>query len=446
MTLWIKSPLAVLAENAGGGIVVAGDRIVELVPAGQSPQTAVTATFDAGAHVVLPGLINTHHHFYQTLTRAFRPALDKALFDWLKALYPVWGRLEPDGFRLACRLAMAELMLSGCSTAVDHHYVFPPGLEDAIAIEMEEATRLGLRVVLGRGSMDLSVADGGLPPKEVTQTIDTILADCEAKAARWHRRGDGAMTQLALAPCSPFSVSAALMRESAALAERLDLRLHTHLAETEDETRYCLARFGVRPLDYVAELGWLSGRAWFAHGVHFTADEMRRLGAVGAGIAHCPTSNMIIGSGVCMPKALEAAGAAVGLAVDGAAAQDSSNLIQEVRQAFLLQRAVRGVAAVSHLDPLRWATEGSARCIGRTDLGQIAPGKQADLALFRLDELRFSGADDPLAALVICGAHRADRVMVAGCWVVVDRTIPRLDLDELRHDHQRAARRVQAAA
>jgi len=443
MALWIKSPLAILAEDAGNGIVVADNRIVELVPAGKHPVTPYDATFDAGAHVVLPGLINTHHHFYQTLTRAYRPALDKALFDWLKALYPIWGRIDPDAFRLATRLAMTELLLSGCTTAVDHHYVFPAGLENAIDIQMEEAERLGLRVVLCRGSMDLSIEDGGLPPKAVTQDIDTILADCERLVARWHRRGDGAMTQVALAPCSPFSVSAELMRQSAAMAERLDVRLHTHLAETEDENSYCLERIGVRPLDYLTELGWLTGRVWFAHGIHFTDDEMQRLGAVGAGVAHCPTSNMIIGSGICQPMRMEALGVGVGLAVDGAAAQDSSNLVQEVRQAFLLQRATRGIGAVSHRDPIRWATEGSARCIGRPDLGRIAPGLQADLALFRLDELRFSGHDDPIAALVICGAHRADRILVGGKWIVTDGAVDGLDVGALRRAHQTAAHRVQ---
>jgi 8-oxoguanine deaminase len=446
MALWIKSPLAILAEHAGNGIVVADNRIVELVPAGKDPVTPYDATFDAGAHVVLPGLINTHHHFYQTLTRAYRPALDKALFDWLKALYPIWGRIDPDAFRLATRLAMTELLLSGCTTAVDHHYVFPAGLESAIDIQMEEAERLGLRVVLCRGSMDLSIEDGGLPPKAVTQDIDAILADCERLVARWHRRGDGAMTQVALAPCSPFSVSAELMRQSAAMADRLDVRLHTHLAETEDENTYCLERIGVRPLDYLAELGWLTGRVWFAHGIHFTDDEMQRLGAVGAGVAHCPTSNMIIGSGVCQPMRMEALGVGVGLAVDGAAAQDSSNLVQEVRQAFLLQRATRGIGAVSHRDPIRWATEGSARCIGRPDLGRIAPGLQADLALFRLDELRFSGYDDPMAALVICGAHRADRIMVGGKWLVTDGAVDGLDVGALRRAHQTAAHRVQTGA
>lgn len=445
MTLWIKNPLGIFAEGAEGGVVVDGARIVELVAAGASPSMPVDEVFDASEHVVLPGLINTHHHFYQTLTRAFRPAADKALFDWLKALYPVWGRMEPEAFRLATRVAMVELLMSGCTTASDHHYVFPAGLEEAIDIQMEEAEKLGLRVALCRGSMDLSVENGGLPPKQVTQDIDTILADSERLVGRWHQREDGAMRQVVLAPCSPFSVSGDLMRESAKLGEALDVRLHTHLAETYDENDYCVQQFDVRPLDYVESLGWVSDRVWFAHGIHFTDDEMRRLGEAGTGVAHCPTSNMIIGSGVCSPMALESLGAPVGLACDGAAAADSSNLVQEVRQAFLLQRAMRGVEAVTHKDPLRWATEGSARCLGRKDIGIIAPGAQADLAMFRLDELRFSGYDDPVAAIVICGAHAADRIMVAGKWRVVDGEVPGLDLAELRHAHQDAARRVQAA-
>jgi 8-oxoguanine deaminase len=445
MAQWIRSPLAILADGAEEGVVVADGKIVELVPRGAKPIIEIAESFGAEAHVVLPGLINTHHHFWQTLTRAFPPSLDKGLFEWLKALYPVWARLRPEQHRLGSRLAMAELLLSGCTTAVDHHLAMPAGLEQAIDIQMEEAERLGLRVVLGRGSQDLSVDDGGLPPASLTESIDTILADCERLVARWHQRGPGAMRQVALAPCAPFAVTADLMRESADMAERLDLRLHTHLAETEDEIDYCRARYGMRPLDYVAELGWLTSRVWFAHGIHFTTEEIARLGAAKAGIAHCPTSNMILGSGVCRAPELEAKGAAVGLAVDGAASQDCSNLMQEVRQAFLVQRAVRGVAAVSHRDPLRWATEGSARCIGRPDLGRIAVGLQADLALYRLDELRFSGSGDPLAALVICGAHQADRVMIAGKWVVIDAAVPGLDLAELRRDHQAAADRLQAA-
>jgi 8-oxoguanine deaminase len=442
MAIWIKDPLAILAEGAARGIVIEGGSILECVPAGAVPSVPVT-TFDASRHVVLPGLINAHHHFYQTLTRAHPPALGKSLFGWLTTLYPVWSRLTPQNHRLATRLALVELLLSGCTTASDHHYVYPGGLEEALDIQMEEAERLGIRVVLTRGAMSLSVEDGGLPPASVVQKDDAILADFERVVARFHERGARAMRQVALAPCSPFSVTRELMHETAAMAERLDVRLHTHLAETRDEDAYCLEKFGCRPLDYLEECGWLGPRSWLAHGIFFNDSEIARLAAARTGICHCPTSNMIISSGICRVPDLEAAGAIVGLGVDGAAAQDSSNLVQEVRQGFLLQRVANAVERVSHLDALRWATRGSAACLGRDDLGAIAPGKAADLALFALDEPRFSGAGDPLAAIVICGAHRADRVMVNGRWVVEDGAIPGLDLAALMAEHHAAALAMQ---
>ncbi|MCX7373007.1 MAG: 8-oxoguanine deaminase [Alphaproteobacteria bacterium] len=437
MALWIKDPLAILADGAERGVVVEGGRIVECIPAGGAPTIPVAAVFEAGRHVVIPGLINAHHHFYQTLTRAFPPALNQPLFGWLTTNYPVWARLTPHALRLAARVAYAELLLSGCTTASDHHYVYPAGLEQALDIEVEEAAGLGIRVVLTRGAMSLSVEDGGLPPASVVQKDDVILADFERVVARHHQRGEGAT-------CVPFSVARALMRETAEMAQRLDVRLHTHLAETHDEDAFCEARFGMRPLDYLEEVGWLNDRVWLAHGIHFQDAEIARLGRAGTGICHCPTSNMIISSGICRVPELEAAGAPVGLGVDGAAAQDCSNLIQEVRQGFLLRRVASQPSQVTHLDALRWATRGSAACLGRADLGVIAPGKAADLALFTLDELRFSGAGDPLAALVICGAHRADRVMVNGRWVVEDGAIPGLDLAGLIAAHSAAARAMQA--
>jgi 8-oxoguanine deaminase len=301
--LWLADPLAILADgDAGGGVVVADGRIAELVPAGRRPQTAGASRFDASAHVVLPGLINTHHHFYQTLTRACPAAIDKPLFPWLEALYPIWARLRPEHLRLAVRAALAELLLSGTTTTSDHHYVFPPGLEDAIDIEVEEAQRLGLRVVLTRGSMSLSREDGGLPPREVVQSEDAILADCERLIGRHHAAGAGAMVQIALAPCSPFSVTESLMRETAALAARHDVRLHTHLAETEDEDAWCRARFGCRPLDYLERLGWLDGRVWLAHGIWFDGGEIERLGRARGGqplpeLQHDPRLGLLPGAG-----------------------------------------------------------------------------------------------------------------------------------------------------
>jgi 8-oxoguanine deaminase len=444
--LWIKDPLAILADGAERGVVIQGGRIVELVPAGRAPAAADAAILDAGEHVVLPGLINTHHHFYQTLTRAVPDALDRELFPWLQALYPIWARLTPQTLDLGMTLAMAELLLSGCTTTTDHHYVFPSGLEESIDIEVAAAKRLGMRALLTRGSMNRSQRDGGLPPDSVVQDEDTILADSERVVTRYHEVGEGAMVQIALAPCSPFSVTKSLMQSTAHLAERLNVRMHTHLAETEDENRYCQEVYNCRPIDYLEECGWLNDRVWLAHGIHFNADEMKRLARAGTTIAHCPCSNQTLASGTCPVCAMEEAGVRIGIGVDGSASNDGSNLMQEVRAAFLLQRSRYGVNKVSHKDALRWATKGSAACTGRSDIGEIAVGKIADLALFKLDELRFSGSGDPLAALVLCGAHRADRVMVGGRWVVENGEIPGFDWRDLMHRHSAAARKLQSSA
>ncbi|MFZ1813465.1 MAG: 8-oxoguanine deaminase [Rhizobiaceae bacterium] len=438
---WLSNPLAILGENCAGGLVVSGNRIVELVSGGKKPVTQVSKVVDCSELVILPGLVNTHHHFYQTLTRAHPDAINKELFDWLKALYPVWAKaVNRDSFRLATRLALVELLMSGCTTSSDHHYVYPSGIDDAMDIQAEEAASLGMRMTLNRGSMDLSAKDGGLPPDSVVQDKDTILADCERVISRYHDAGEGAMTQVALAPCSPFSVTRELMHETGDLARRCNCRLHTHLGETHDEDAYCIEKFGCRPVDYLEENGWLEDRTWLAHGIHFDDGEIRRLGKAGVGVCHCPTSNMVLASGTCRTRDLEAAGAPVGLGVDGSASNDSSNLMEGVRHALMINRLAYGAASVTHLDVLRWATEGSARCLGRSDIGKIAVGKQADLAFFSLEELRFSGAGDPLAALVLCGAHRAERVMVAGKWRVLDGLPVGLDISRLRAEHGAAAR------
>ncbi len=442
--LWLRNPLGILAD-APGGIVVENGRIAELLAAGAAPAQPAHV-FDASRHVVLPGLVNTHHHFYQTLTRCVPAAMDRTLFGWLQALYPVWARLTPEALDSAVTVAMAELLLSGCTTTTDHHYVFPAGLEDAIAIEAAVAARLGMRAVLTRGSMDLSQRDGGLPPDSVVQDADTILADSARLIARLHDPAPHAMLQIALAPCSPFSVTTRLMTETAELAARHGVRLHTHLAETEDEAAFCQARFGCSPLDYLDGCGWLRPGTWLAHGIHFSAPEIARLGRAQVGVTHCPCSNQLLASGTCPVCALEAAGVPVGLGVDGSASNDASNLMQEVRSAFLLQRAANGTRAVSHRDALRWATAGSADCIGRPELGRIAPGAAADLALFTLDELRFAGSADPVAAVVLCGAHRADRVMVAGRWVVEDGQIPGFDAAGAAVRQNEAAAKLLGAA
>ena len=443
--LWIRTPLAVFTANdldAAGGVVVEDGRIAELVPAGGAPAAPCAEVFDASEHVLLPGLINTHHHFYQTLTRAWGPVASAELFPWLKNLYPVWARLTPEALHLASTAALAELLLSGCTTAADHHYLFPGGLQDAVDIQVEAVRSLGMRAMLTRGSMTLGEDDGGLPPRQVVQEAETILADSDRLIRTYHERGEGAVVQIALAPCSPFSVTTDIMKASAALAEEHDVRLHTHLAETLDEEEFCREMFGLRTVDYLESVGWLGPRTWLAHGVHFDDDEVARLGAAGTAVAHCPTSNMRLASGIGRMLELEDAGAPVGLGVDGSASNDASNLIQEVRQGLYLQRLRYGAAAVTPERALGWATRGSARALGRTDIGELAPGRQADLALFRLDGLRFSGSHDPLAALVLCGADRADRVMVGGQWRVLDGQIPGLDLAELTARHSAAAARL----
>ncbi|MFC2971148.1 8-oxoguanine deaminase [Azotobacter bryophylli] len=443
--IWIKNPLALFTANdrdAAGGLVVENGVIAELLGAGQAPARPVDSTFDAREHVVLPGLVNTHHHFYQTLTRAWAPVVNQPLFPWLKTLYPVWARLTPEQLALASRVALAELLLSGCTTAADHHYLFPRGLEEAIDVQVEAVRELGLRALLCRGSMSLGEADGGLPPQRTVQPAEAILADGERLIRRYHERGPGARVQIALAPCSPFSVTPEIMRASAELAERHDVRLHTHLAETLDEEAFCLQRFGLRTVDYLDSVGWLGPRTWLAHGIHFNAQEIARLGAAGTGVCHCPVSNMRLASGICPTLELEDAGAPLGLGVDGSASNDASNLIFEARQALYLQRLRYGAERITPQRVLGWATRGSARLLGRDDIGELAVGRQADLALFKLDELRFSGSHDPLAALLLCGAERADRVMVGGRWRVIDGRIEDLDLAALIAAHRRAARQL----
>lgn len=446
MRTWIKDPIGILANGLGSqgaerGVVVEGGRIVELIAKGREPAHPVQQVFDASRHVVIPGLINTHHHMFQTLTRAHPKAINKELFPWLKSLYSIWKHVTIDDFRVASRLAMTELLMSGCTCLSDHHYLFPKGLEGAMDVQVEEAAKLGIRITLTRGSMNMSEKDGGLPPDAVVQDEDTVLADSERIIGRYHDRAEGSMVQVALAPCAPFTVTKRLMTESAKLALKHDCRLHTHLGETRDEDEYCLHHFKCRPVDYLEEVGWMNDHVWLAHGIHFNQDEVRRLGAAKVGVCHCPTSNMVLASGQCRTKELEAAGAPVGLGVDGSASNDNSNLMEGVRHALMINRLTYDAASVTHLDALNWATRGSAACLGRDDLGVIAPGRQADMAFFTLDELRFSGGGDPLATLVLCGAYKADRVMIKGDWRVIDGVPLGVDLGALREAHGRAANR-----
>ena len=440
MRTWIRDPIAMLAEAGPRGLVVEDGRIVELVGR-QGPETPCNHVFDAGRHVILPGLVNAHHHFFQTLTRAHPQALNKSLFPWLQQLYPIWGaHLDRNCFRLAVRVALTELLISGCSTASDHLFVFPDDMADAVDIEAEEAAKLGMRMTLTRGAINLGFADGGVADPRLMQSYDAVISDCERVLARYHDPREGSFTRVSLAPCAPFNVTRQLMIDTAALADKHDCLLHTHLGETQDEDDYCLHHLGCRPLDYLEQVGWLNPRVWLAHGIHFDAAEIGRLGQHRMAVCHCPTSNMMLSSGVCRTRDLEAAGVTVGLGVDGSASNDSSNLMESVRHAFLLGRLTYGASSFTHLDALRWATEGSAKCLGRSDIGRIELGRQADLAFFTLDELRFSGAGDPIAALVLCGAYRADRVMIAGQWRLTEGIPVGVDLARLRDEHEKAAK------
>jgi 8-oxoguanine deaminase len=440
MRLWIKDPLAILAAGAERGIVVEGAEIVECIARGRSPAIRPDATFDASRHVVLPGLVNAHHHFYQTLTRAHAAGLGKELIPWLMAMERVWDRMTPEALRIAVRMALVELMLSGCTTAADHHNLFPPGLENALDIEVEEATKLGLRMTVSRGSMGISEKDGGLQPDSIVQDSDTILEDSERVLRLYHDQKAGAMIRVALAPCSPLAVPKRVMEGSAELAERFDARLHCHLCQSPDEDVYAMQAFGKRSVDILEEAGWLTSRTWVAHGIYFDPAEIERLGRAGVGVSHCAASDMLFAQGICPTVDLEAAGVAIGLGVDGSASNDSSNMMEAVRHSMMLGRLRYGPSAVTPYDALRWGTQGSARCLGRDDIGAIGVGMQADLALFTLDEPRFSGAQDPIAALALCGAHRADRVMVAGRWRVIDGAPEGVDLKALIAKHKAAAR------
>lgn len=451
MAIWIRNPLGIFVDDgvdAGGGIVVEGSVITELVPAGREPQSMFARRLDADDHVVLPGLINTHHHYYQRLTRDVDSAGNNDLFPWLKSLRPMWARLRPSDVRLAAKLSMCELLLSGCTTSVNHHDVFPKSLRHAIDIEVEVAKDLGMRAVLTRGSMNLSAKDGHVPPDAIVQDNWTILTDSERLVKKHNLLGDrsGAMIDIALAPCSPLLVSSELMRATAVMAEHLECRLHTQIAETEDENRLYHDWFGLSALDYLEKQGWLSDKTWIAHGVHFGSDDIRRLADAGTAIAYCASSNRPRGAAYpYWVKDAIASGVPIGLAVECSAANAPSNLMHEVRQALHLQRARQGNIAFTHRDALRLATEGSARCLARTDIGKIGIGNQADLAFFKLSEPHYSEQADPIANLVLSNVCRADRVMVAGRWLVEDGELSKVDLPKLKESLDKAAHRLQAA-
>ena len=403
------------------------DGLVEAVGGG-APPLADKRVNPRGA-VVTPGLVNTHHHLYQTLTRA--RAQEATLFEWLRELYPVWARIDAEAEYAAARTGLAELALSGCTTIFDHHYVFPRGREGLVEAEIQAARELGVRIVASRGSMDLGVSDGGLPPDELVEEIDHVLAETERLAAFQDE-----FVQIAVAPCSPFSVTKQLMVESAELARRLGLRLHTHLAETVEEDAYCLELYGCRPVEYLEQLGWVAGDVWCAHCVHLSAEDIGSFGAAGVGVAHCPTSNLRLGAGVAPVRDLLAAGAAVGLGVDGSASNERCDLLLEVKQALLVARGRGGPAAMTVREALRLGTRGGASVLGRDDIGQLAPGKRADIAVWRTDGLELGGADDRVAGLVLSAPHRVDRLYVGGDEVVRDGHLVRADEAVIAGEHR----------
>jgi cytosine/adenosine deaminase-related metal-dependent hydrolase len=391
-----------------------------------------------GGAVVTPGLVNTHHHLYQTLTRARAQQAD--LFTWLRELYPVWAGIDAEAEYTAARTGIAELALSGCTTVFDHHYVFPRGREGLIEAEVQAARELGVRIVASRGSMDLGVSDGGLPPDELVEDLDAVLADTERLARELHQPGPGARVQLAVAPCSPFSVTGRLMQESAALARRLGLPLHTHLAETVEEEAYCRDLYGCTPVEYLDSLGWLAEDVWCAHCVHLGNADVLRFAETGTGVAHCPTSNLRLGAGVAPVRDLVDATVRVGLGVDGSASNERSDLFLEVKQALLVARGRGGPAAMTAREALRLGTRGGAAVLRRDDIGSLEQGKQADFAVWRTTGLELGGADDLVAALVLSGPHRVERLVVGGEDVVRSGALVRADEAEIARAH-----RIQAA-
>jgi cytosine/adenosine deaminase-related metal-dependent hydrolase len=411
------------ADEIENGWVLARDGIIAEVGSGQKP--AADQVVDLPNCIAVPGLVNTHDHMYQWATRGYVP--DGGLFEWLRALYPVWAQIDADTVRIAARAAMARLLLCGCTLSSDHHYVFPRGRAGIFEALVETARELGLRFHPCRGSMSLGESKGGLPPDSVVEEPDAILAHTEEMIRRFHDPAPGSMCRVVVAPCSPFSVTPELMRDSAELARRNGVCLHTHLAETLDEERFCIDRFGKRPLDMMEDLGWTGGDVWYAHGIHFNDAEVVRVAGSGTGVAHCPSSNMRLGAGACRVDDLVHAGAKVGLGVDGAASNEDSNLAVELHQALLVARmraSMKGrIDAATALDSRgawRLATAGGAGCLGRDDCGTLEPGKCADVAFFRLDDLEHAGMSDPLAALALAPPARAEVVVVNGRIVVRD--------------------------
>jgi len=423
------------------GSVLIEDGVISWVGTGVPPRPSDARVVDGRGLVATPGLINTHHHLYQSLTRV--RAQDQGLFGWLRQLYPVWAGLDLEWMRAASAVGLAELALSGCSTTTDHHYVFPTGVTGILEAEVDVAAQIGLRFHPCRGSMDLSAAQGGLPPDGLVEDIDSILAQTDEAVTRLHDPRPGAMLRVAVAPCSPFSVTPRLMRESAALARRRGVRLHTHIAETVDEEAYCQSKFGRRPLELLDDLQWLGADVWLAHCVHLNGDDVRRIARTRTAVAWCPTSNLRLGSGIAPAREMLDAGVSVGLAVDGSASNDAGQMQGEVRQAMLVARARGDARAMSAREALRVATRGGARCLGRDDIGALEPGRRGDVALFALEGLALVGADaDPAAALVYCAPQRVRHLFVDGRAVVQDGHLVHVDEEAIAREGHRVGRRI----
>ncbi len=424
----------------GGGLFVR-DRVIDQVgPTAELPAEA-DRIIDARGQVVLPGLVNTHHHLYQTLTRAVPAAQNADLFHWLQTLYPIWAELTPEAVYISALVGLSELLLSGCTTASDHLYLFPNG--SRIDDEIRAAREIGIRFHASRGSMSLGESQGGLPPDRVVEDEDAILRDCRRAIENFHDPAPYSMCRVVIAPCSPFSVTPDLMRESISLARAYRVRCHTHLAETLDEERFCRERFGRRPVEYAQDLNWAGDDVWFAHCVHLNQNEIGFLARTGTGVAHCPTSNMRLASGIAPVQAMRRAGVKVGLGVDGSASNDSSHLLAEARQAMLLQRVKGEPAALTAEETLALATLGGARVLGRDDIGSLAPGMAADVIAFDLDTLDYAGArHDPLAALVFCTPQKVKWAVVNGQVRVWDGEIQGIELSRLIRRHNELSREM----
>lgn len=437
-------------EIPDGGLFIRDGFIEQVAPTSQLP-AAADEVLNLEGHLVMPGLVNTHHHFYQTLTRAIPAAQNANLFTWLKTLYPIWAKMTPEDIRISTQTALSELALSGCTTASDHLYLFPNGskLDD----EIEAAKEIGIRLHASRGSMSLGESQGGLPPDSVVDREDHILADSERLIHKYHDPAPGAMTRIVLAPCSPFSVTGSLMKQSAALARQYGVHLHTHLAETEDEQEFCLQQFGYRPVAYMQSVDWVGEDVWFAHSVHVNDDEIGVYAREGCGVAHCPSSNMRLGSGIAPLAKFMRAGVKTGLGVDGSASNDGSHMLAEVRMALLLARLNSGLQGaslsstsgelLSVRQALELATRGGASVLGRNDIGSLEAGKCADFVAINLQRLEYAGAlHDPVAAVILCQPRGVDFNYVHGKAVVKDNHLTGLDLDAHIRRHNLAAAKL----